>query len=68
MTRGRGEAHTRRMGRKIGTILGAGLALWLAFMAAGGVLATFKLFLIIGAIALAVFLVVWFLAGRANRD
>jgi hypothetical protein len=56
------------MGRKIGTILGAGLALWLAFMAAGGVLATFKLFLIIGAIALAVFLVVWFLAGRANRD
>ena len=56
------------MGRKIGTILGAGLALWLAFMAAGGVLATFKLFLIVGAISLAVFVVVWFLAGRANRD
>jgi hypothetical protein len=56
------------MGRKIGAILGAILTIWVAFTVAGGVVATFKLFLIVGVIALAVFLVVWFLAGRASRD
>jgi hypothetical protein len=54
------------MGRTIGTILGALLAIWLAFTAAGGILATFKAFLIIGLIAMAVFIVVW-LVGRGSR-
>ena len=54
------------MGRKIGTILGAILAIWLAFTAAGGILATFKTFLIIGLIAMVVFIVVWLVAGRAR--
>jgi len=56
------------MGRKIGTILGAILAGWLAFAVAGGIFATFKTFLIIGLIALAVFIAVWLLAGRRRRD
>ena len=56
------------MGRKIGTILGAILAIWLAVTAAGGILATFKTFLIIGLIAMVVFIVVWLVAGRARRD
>jgi len=54
------------MGRKIGTILGAILAIWLAVTAAGGILATFKTFLIIGLIAMVVFIVVWLVAGRAR--
>lgn len=56
------------MGRKIGTILGAILAIWLAITAAGGILATFKTFVIIGLIAMVVFIVVWLVAGRARRD
>jgi len=55
------------MGRIIGTILGAILAIWLAVTAAGGIFATLKAFLIIGLIALAVFIVVWFVAGRPRR-
>ena len=47
------------MGRIIGTILGAILAVWLAVTAAGGIVATFKTFLIVGLIAMAVFVVVW---------
>lgn len=54
------------MGRIIGTIIGAILAIWLAAMAFGGIVATFKFFLIIGLIALAVFLVIWFIAGRRD--
>jgi hypothetical protein len=56
------------MGRKIGTVLGAILAIWLAVTAAGGIFATLKMFLIIGLIALAVFIVVWLVAGRAGRS
>jgi hypothetical protein len=56
------------MGRIIGTILGAILAISLAFTAASGIVATFKTFLIIGLIALAVFIVVWFVAKRPRRD
>ena len=41
------------MGRIIGTILGAILAIWLAVTAAGGIFATLKTFLIIGLIAMA---------------
>ena len=56
------------MGRIIGTILGAILAIWLAFTATGGIVATIKTFLIIGLIAMAVFIVVWLLAKRPRRD
>jgi hypothetical protein len=56
------------MGRVIGTILGAILAVWLAVTAAGGIFATFKTFLIIGLIAMAVVIVVWLLAGRPKRS
>jgi predicted lipid-binding transport protein (Tim44 family) len=55
------------MGRIIGTILGAILAVWLAVTAAGGIAATFKTFLIIGLIAMAVFVVVWLVAKRSGR-
>ena len=58
--------HTGYMGRIIGTILGATLAIWLAVTAAGGILTTLKAFLIIGLIALAVVIVVWFVAGRSR--
>ena len=54
------------MGRIIGTILGAILAIWLAVTAAGGIVATFKTFVIIGLIAMAVFIVVWLLARRPS--
>jgi hypothetical protein len=56
------------MGRIIGTILGAILAIWLAVAAAGGIFATVKTFLIIGLIAAAVIIVVWLLAGRPKRS
>jgi len=55
------------MSRIIGTILGAILAVWLAVMAAGGIVATLKTFLIIGLIAMAVVIVVWLVAGRPRR-
>jgi len=55
------------MGRIIGTILGAIFAIWLAFTAAGGIFATLKTFLIIGLIALAVFIAVWLVARRPRR-
>jgi hypothetical protein len=41
------------MGRIIGTVLGAILAIWLAVTAAGGIVATFKTFVIIGLTAMA---------------
>jgi hypothetical protein len=55
------------MGRIIGTILGAILAVWLAFMAAGGIFATLKTVLIIGLIAMAVVIVAWLVARRPRR-
>ena len=55
------------MGRIIGKILGAILVIWLAVTAAGGIFATFKMFLIIGLIAMAVFVVVWLVARRPRR-
>jgi hypothetical protein len=61
------RAHTGYMGRIIGTILGAILAIWLAVSVAGGVVATLKTFLIIGLIAMAVFIVVWLVARRPGR-
>ena len=62
------QAHTGTMGRTIGTILGTILAIWLAFTAAGGVFATLKTFVIVGLIAMAVFVVVWLVAKRPRRD
>ena len=56
------------MGRIIGTILGAILAIWLAVTAAGGIVATLKTFLLIGLIAMAVFIVVWLVARRPRRS
>ena len=61
------RAHTGDMGRIIGIILGAILAIWLAVTAAGGIFATLKTFLIIGLIAMAVFLVVWLVARGTRR-
>jgi hypothetical protein len=55
------------MGRMIWTILGAILAIWLAFMAMGWIFAMLKTFLIVGLIAVVVFIVVWIVAGRARR-
>jgi hypothetical protein len=44
------------MGRAIGTILGAILGIWLVVMVAGGIFATLKTFVIIGLIAMTVFI------------
>jgi hypothetical protein len=60
------RAHTGDMGRVIGTILGAILAIWLAVTVAGGIFATLKTFVIIGLIAMAVFIVVWLVARRPS--
>ena len=55
------------MGRIIGTILGAIFVIWLAVTAAGGIVATLKTFLLIGLIAMAVFIAVWLVARRPRR-
>jgi hypothetical protein len=55
------------MSRMIWTILGAILAVWLAFTAIGGIFAMLKTFAVVGLIAVVVFIVVWILAGRARR-
>jgi hypothetical protein len=57
-------AHTGNMGRTIWKILGAILAIWLAFMAIGWIVAMIKTFFIIGLIAVVVFIVVSLLAKR----
>lgn len=56
------------MSRMIWTILGAILAVWLAFTAVGWIFAMLKTFLVIGLIAVVVVITVWLLAGRARRD
>ena len=55
------------MGRIIGIVLGVILAIWFAVTAAGGIVAAFKTFVIIGLIAMAVFVVVWLVARRPHR-
>jgi hypothetical protein len=62
----RNARHTGDMGRVIGTILGAILAIWLVVTVAGGIFATLKTFVIIGLIAMAVFIVVWLVARRPS--
>jgi hypothetical protein len=61
------RAHTGDMGRIIGTILSAILLIWLAVTAASGIFATLKAFVIIGLIAMAVFIVVWLVARGSRR-
>jgi hypothetical protein len=56
------------MGRMIGRILGAVLAIWLIFMAIGWLTAMLKTFIIIGLAAVAVFIVVSLVAGRRRRS
>ena len=56
------------MGRIIGTIIGTILAIWFVLTTAGGILATFKMFVVVGLIAMAVFVVVWLVAKRPRRD
>jgi hypothetical protein len=55
------------MGRVIARVISAVLAIWLVFMAIGWILAMLKTFLIIGLIAVAVFIVVTVLAKRSRR-
>jgi hypothetical protein len=52
------------VGRKIGTILGVILAIWVAFMAVGWIFAMVKTFFVVGLIAVAVFVLVSLVAGR----
>jgi hypothetical protein len=59
--------HTGCVGRIIGTVLGAILAVWLAVTVATGIVASLKTFLVIGLIALGVFIVVWIVARRPDR-
>ena len=56
------------MGRIIGTILGAILAMWLIFTAVGWFSSMLKTFIITVLIAAGVFIVVWLLAGRRRQD
>jgi hypothetical protein len=56
------------MGRIIGTILSAILAIWLVVTVAGGIFATIKTFLIVAVIAMAVFIVVWLIARGSRRS
>jgi hypothetical protein len=62
------RAHTRYMGRIIGTILSAILAIWLVVTVAGEIFATLKMFLIVALIAMAVFIVVWLIARGSRRS
>lgn len=55
------------MGRKIGTIVGVILAIWVAFMAVGWILSMVRTFVIIGLIGVAVFIVVSLVARRPRR-
>jgi predicted lipid-binding transport protein (Tim44 family) len=61
-------AYPGRMGRIILTLLGAILAIGLVFTAIGWIFAMLKTFLIIGLIAVVVFIVVSLLAKRRRRD
>jgi hypothetical protein len=62
------RAHTGYMGRIIGTILSAILAIWLIVTVAGGIFATLKMFLVVALIAMAVFIVVWLIARGSRRS
>ena len=61
-------AYYRHMGRIIGKILGAILAIWGIFTAVGWFASMLKTFVIVGLIAAVVFIVVWLLAGRRRQE
>ena len=61
-------AYYRHMGRIIGKILGAILAIWGIYTAVGRFSAMLKAFVIVGLIVAVVFIVVWLLAGRRRED
>jgi hypothetical protein len=63
-----GAEYSGGMGRMILKILGAILAVWVVFMAIGWMLAMVKTFVIIGLIAVVVFIVVSLLAKRSRRS
>jgi hypothetical protein len=65
---GTGAEYPGGMGRMILTILGAILAIWLVFMAIGWIFAMLKTFVIIGLIAVVVFIVVSLLSKRSRRS
>jgi len=56
------------MGRTILKILGAILAIWLVFMAIGWIFAMLKTFVIIGLIAVVVFIATSLLSRRSRRS
>jgi hypothetical protein len=56
------------MGRMVLTILGAILAIWLVFMAVGWIFAMLKTFMIIGLVAVFVFIVVSLLSKRRRQS
>jgi len=55
------------MGRMIGTILGAILAVWVGVSAIGWISATLKTFVVVGLIAVVVFIVVAVVAKLPRR-
>jgi uncharacterized membrane protein len=55
------------MSRMIGTVLGAILAVWLAFTAIDWIFGVLKTFAVAGLIAVIVAIIVWLLAGGARR-
>jgi hypothetical protein len=61
------RAHTGCVSRMIWTILGAVLAVWVAFTAIGWIFGMLEAFLVIGLIAVVVVIIVWLFAGRARR-
>jgi hypothetical protein len=56
------------MGRMILAVLGVILAIWIAFTAIGGIFAMLKTVVIIGLIAVVVFIIVSLLARRHRQD
>jgi hypothetical protein len=56
------------MGRMILKVLGAILAIWVAFLAIGWIFAMVKTFVIIGLIAVVVFIVVALLSRRSRQS
>ena len=61
-------AYYRRMGRIIGAILGAILAIWFIFSTLSWFSLMLKTFVITAVIAAVVFIVVWLLAGRRRQE
>jgi len=59
--------HNCYVGRIIGTVLGAILAIWFAVTAVGGLVATLKTLVIVGLIAMAVIIAVWLMVRRPHR-